>query len=107
MTARAFPPRWEHEEYDEDLYEWTHRYNPGAYPKEYSCKFCPGRDTSPEEIRHAPSCPAMSPECPECGSTNTVLVAEGNPPALNPHTADHVGCYDCQNMRPFTRGDEL
>lgn len=57
MTARAFPPRWKHREYNEDLYEWTHRYNPGYWGNHYSCKFCPGRGDTPSEVDHSRSCP--------------------------------------------------
>lgn len=58
----ATPPRYQHESYDEDLYEWTERgiENPHDVTWSqvfYTCKFCPAQGDTPEEVDHSPSCP--------------------------------------------------
>ena len=55
MNAR--PPRVSILEYDENLERnvWNYPWK----PDDFSCKFCPARAESPEEIEHSTRCPVF------------------------------------------------
>jgi len=50
-------PKYEHTEYNENLYEWTPR--GWSDSTHYTCKFCPGRGAEPADVDHSPSCPTQ------------------------------------------------
>lgn len=61
-TSGCSPPRYEHEEFNENLYKWSDRGVESPEDEEwsdtfYTCKFCPGRADEPEDVGHNLSCP--------------------------------------------------